>query len=88
MKYTTDQPVTASMHMYMMGVQPSRVMHWKMVSQAYQMLSKCVMPRLGLLALRHIWPTPHVCPGQFREVLVHVCSASVSSSTAAVRLYP
>mmetsp|Transcript_32112 Transcript_32112/g.79365 ORF Transcript_32112/g.79365 Transcript_32112/m.79365 type:complete len:266 (-) Transcript_32112:1285-2082(-) len=44
MKYTTDQPVTASMHMYMMGVHPSSVMHWKMVSQAYAMLSKLVMP--------------------------------------------
>jgi hypothetical protein len=28
--------------MYMMGVQPSMVTHWKMVSEALQMLSKLV----------------------------------------------
>ena len=32
------------MVMYMMGVHPSRVMHWKIASQAYPMLSKWVMP--------------------------------------------
>ena len=32
------------MAMYMMGVHPSNVTHWKMVSHEYSMLSKLVMP--------------------------------------------
>ena len=36
----TLHPVTASIAWYMMGVQPSRVMHWKIVSQECAILSK------------------------------------------------
>ena len=32
---------------YMMGVQPSMVTHWKVVSMASMMLSKLVIPWLG-----------------------------------------
>ena len=39
-KYSTDQPVTASIAAYMIGVHPSSVMHWKIVSQACAMSSK------------------------------------------------
>ena len=35
-----DQPVTASMVMYIKGVHPSSVIHWKIVSHACAMLSK------------------------------------------------
>jgi hypothetical protein len=54
-KYGHVHVDVVSMTMYMMLVQPSMEMHWKMVSHAHAMLSKLLNPKFGqvLLALLH-----------------------------------
>ena len=46
-KYHDTYGETASCTWYMTSVQPSREMAWKMVRNAYRMLSNDVMSKLG-----------------------------------------
>mmetsp|Transcript_6084 Transcript_6084/g.27299 ORF Transcript_6084/g.27299 Transcript_6084/m.27299 type:complete len:272 (+) Transcript_6084:694-1509(+) len=64
-KYGHVHVDVVSMTMYMMLVQPSMEMHWKMVSHAHAMLSKLLNPKLGKSCLRcwtQYWPAGHALP--------------------------
>ena len=64
-KYGHVHVVTVSMTMYMMLVQPSMLMHWKIVSHAHAMLSKLLYPKFGRSCFRWVtqyWPAGHEFP--------------------------
>ena len=68
---------------YMIGVQPSRVMHWKIVLTDHKKLSKLVMPKFGFSYGMHIWPSGQRRPPKPIRILeVQVLSSSATVKTS------